>query len=164
MRHEIKPVPEGNKQVLSAISQVPIFDKLDGDEIKILIRNLGYFKAKEGDIIFEEGEEGTHVCFVVSGTLDVLKKVEGDEQVVITSVRQGRSVGEMAIIDKLTRSATIRARTETNVLVMSAKQFNYILGTYPGMGIKILKGLAIMLSGNLRKTATRLADYMLPMG
>ena len=52
---------------------------------------------------------------------------------------------------------------DTNILVMSRKQFDHVLTTYPALGIKILKGIAIMLSGNLRKTATRLADYMLPL-
>ena len=68
------------------------------------------------------------------------------------------------MIDKLKRSATVRAQVETNVLVMSRQQFDDILTKYPAMGIKILKGLAMMLSQNLRKTATRLADYMLPLG
>jgi len=164
MKHKIKPVPDKNDQVLSAISQIPIFDSLKGDECRTLIQHMGYFKAAAGDLLFEEGEDGDHVCFVVSGGLEVLKNVGEEENVTIATLKKGRSFGEMAMVDKLKRSATVRAQVDTNVLVMSREQFEDILTTHPKMGIKILKGLSMMLSQNLRKTATRLADYMLPLG
>lgn len=164
MRHKIKPVPDKNDQVLSAINQIPIFDSLKGDECRILIQHMGYFKAAAGDLLFEEGEDGDHVCFVVSGGLEILKTVGEEKHVTLATLKKGRSFGEMAMIDKLKRSATVKAQVETNVLVISRDQFDDILTKYPAMGIKILKGLAMMLSHNLRKTATRLADYMLPLG
>lgn len=163
MHHQIKPVPDKNDQVLSAINQIPIFDSLQGSECRTLIHHMGYFKATAGDILFEEGEDGDHVCFVVSGKLEVLKTVGEEDLVTIATLKKGRSFGEMAMIDKLKRSATVRAKETTNVLVMSREQFEDILTTHPVMGIKILKGIALMLSQNLRKTATRLADYMLPL-
>lgn len=164
MRHDVKPVPESSKKTLSAVNQVPIFDKLNDEEINNVIRHMGYLTVEEGDTLFVEGEEGDYVCFIVSGALDVIKKVDDEGQVALTCLRKGRSVGEMAIIDNLKRSATIKARETTNLLVMSQSQFEHLLNTSPSTGIKVLKGLAIMLSQNLRKAASRLADYMLPLG
>lgn len=164
MRQKITPVPDTSSKVLSAVSQIPIFDSLGGDEIGLLVKHMGYCKAAAGEIVFEEGEDGDHVCFVVSGALAVLKRVDEAGQVALTTLKKGRSFGEMAMIDKLKRSATVRAKVDTNMLVMSRKQFDYVLSSHPAMGIKILKGIAVMLSQNLRKTATRLADYMLPLG
>ena len=163
MRHQIKPVPELDDGVMSSIGQVPIFDQLNKDDVRVLAKHLGCFRAKAGEVIFEEGEEGNHLLFVVSGALDVYKQTETGTPVVISTLKRGRSAGEMAIIDKLTRSASVRARVDSNVFVMSRRQFDHLLTGYPGMGIRILKGLSIMLSQNLRKTASRLADYMLPM-
>ena len=163
MKHKIKPVPDKNDQVLSAVSQIPIFDSLKGDECRTLIQHMGYFKAAAGDHLFEEGDDGHHVCFVGSGGLEVLKNVGEEKNVTIATLKKGRSFGEMAMIDKLKRSATVKAQVSTNILVMSRDQFEDILTKYPALGIKILKGIALMLSQNLRKTATRLADYMLPM-
>lgn len=163
MRQQIKPVPDANTQVLSAISQIPIFDTLTGDEIKLLVQNMGYCKVRAGETVFEEGEDGDHVCFVVSGGLDVIKNANEEGRVSLTALKKGRSFGEMSIIDKLKRSATVKARIDSNILVMSRKQFDHVTQNYPSMGVKILKGISIMLSQNLRKTATRLADYMLPL-
>ena len=164
MKHQIKPVPTESKQALSTISQIPIFDSLDGDEIKKLITHMGFFTAAAGDILFEEGEEGEHMCFIVSGAVDILKAVDDGGQVVLTTLKKGRSVGEMAVIDSLKRSATVKARVETNLLVISKTQFETLLKSQPVLGIKILMGIAQLLSQNLRKAATRLADYMLPLG
>ena len=163
MRHNVKPVPESSRKTVSVVNQVPIFDKLDDEEIDIVIRHMGYLTVEEGETLFVEGEEADYVCFIVSGALDVVKKVDEEGKVALTCLRKGRSVGEMAIIDSLKRSATITAREKTNLLVMSQSQFDHLLSTHPATGIKILKGLAIMLSQNLRKAASRLADYMLPM-
>jgi CRP/FNR family cyclic AMP-dependent transcriptional regulator len=161
---QIKPIPDANsKRVVSVVSEIPIFDRLDGDELTILIQHMGYLQLEEGEKLFEEGDEGDHVFFVSSGAVDVLKHVDDDESVALTCLRKGRSVGEMAMIDQLKRSATIRARERSNILCMSRSQFDDLLARYPALGIKILKGIAVMLSQNLRKTASRLADYMLPM-
>ena len=165
MAPNIKPIPDAtNKRVVSVVSEIPIFDRLEGDEVKILIQHMGYVQLAEGEILFEEGDEGDHVFFVSSGAVDVLKHVdEGGESVALTVLRKGRSVGEMAMIDSLRRSATIRAREASNILCISRSQFDHLLQNYPALGIKVLKGLAVMLSQNLRKTASRLADYMLPL-
>ena len=165
MAPNIKPIPDAsNKRVVSVVSEIPIFDRLDGEELKILIQHMGYVQLAEGEVLFEEGDEGDHVFFVSSGAVDVLKHIdEGGETVALTVLRKGRSVGEMAMIDTLRRSATVRAREDSNILCISRSQFDHLLQNYPALGIKILKGLAVMLSQNLRKTASRLADYMLPM-
>jgi CRP-like cAMP-binding protein len=91
-----------------------------------------------------------------------IKNKEGT-MVAIATLRKGRSIGEMSIIDEAPRSATIRARTKSTVILINRVQFNQIIDKYPFIGIKILKGLARLLSMNIRKTSSRLADYMLPI-
>jgi CRP-like cAMP-binding protein len=85
---KIKPIPEANsKRVVSVVSEIPIFDRLDGDEIKILVQHMGYVQLEEGEVLFEEGEEGDHVFFVSAGAVDVLKKVDEGETVALTCLR-----------------------------------------------------------------------------
>ena len=163
MRHQIKPVPNVDHVVLGAIGQVPMFDALTGDDVRVLAKHVGCFRAKAGELIVEEGERGEHLFFVVSGALDVYKNTEAGVPVVISTLRKGRTAGEMAMFDRCSRSATVRARVDSNTFVMSRRQFEHLINGYPGLGIRMLRGLSMMLSQNLRKTASRLADYMLPM-
>jgi CRP-like cAMP-binding protein len=69
----------------------------------------------------------------------------------------------MALIDKLTRSASIRACTSSSLIVLTRKGFDMILKLHPEIGIKILKGIASLLSINLRKTSDKLAEFMPPL-
>ena len=70
----------------------------------------------------------------------------------------------MAAIDEFPRSATVRARTKSTVLTLSRDNSNYIVEGHSSVDVKILKGIASLLSMNLRKASNRLADYMVPLG
>jgi len=115
------------------------------------------------EVIFKEGDKGDYVCFVTDGSLDVVKKNEVAKDVVIASLGRGRSMGEMAVIDDFPRSATVRARNKTTLIILTRDGFNQILDQHSQIGVKMLKGIARLLSMNLRKTSSRLADYMLPL-
>jgi len=163
---------EGDNTATSVITQaiinflilnIPILAKLKDKELKTIQKYMNLVDVIPGEIIFKEGDRGDYVCFVVDGTLDVLKRSETGESIAISKLSRGRSVGEMAIIDELPRSATVRARTKSTLITLSQENFNYILAEHSTIGVKILKGIARLLSMNLRKTSSRLADYMLPL-
>ncbi len=81
----------------------------------------------------------------------------------LATLTKGRSIGEMAVIDDFPRSATVRARTKGTLVLLTRQGFEVILEQHPGIGVKILKGISRLLSQNLRKTSSRLVDYMLPL-
>ena len=55
------------------------------------------------------------------------------------------------------------ARNASRLIVLTRKGFDLILRLHPEIGIKILKGIALLLSTNLRKTSDRLAEFMPPL-
>lgn len=146
------------------ILNIPILGTLKDKELMVIEKYLNFIEMTPGEIVFEEGDRGDYVCFVVEGSLDVLKKSEVGEDIVISTLSKGRSIGEMAVIDDLPRSATVKARTKATLLTLSRENFDYVLAEHSAIGVKILKGIARLLSLNLRKTSSRLADYMLPLG
>jgi CRP/FNR family cyclic AMP-dependent transcriptional regulator len=79
-------------------------------------------KWKLGEFVFKEGEKGDYVCFVMHGALDVIKLNQHAQPVVITTLAKGSSIGEMALIDKLTRSASVRACTTSGLIVSDAQR------------------------------------------
>ena len=145
------------------ILNIPILARLKDKELKIIIKYMNLIEVIPGEIVFKEGDTGDYVCFVVDGTLDVVKKSKTGESIVISTLSKGGSIGEMAVIDELPRSATVKARTKSTLITLSQENFNYILAEHSTIGVKVLKGIARLLSMNLRKTSSRLADYMLPL-
>lgn len=145
------------------IHNIPIFDSLSEEEIKIIEKYLTFSEVFPGEIVIKEGDSGDHICFVVDGSLDVLKKSGTGESIAISTLSKGRSIGEMAVIDDLPRSATVKARTKATLVTLSRENFNHILEEHSRIGVKILKGIARLVSLNLRKTSNRLLEYMLPL-
>ena len=163
---EAKPDQVGSKTtelIIDFLIYIPIFDQVIADELRLLAKYMNIIEVEPGEIIFHEGDKGDYVCFVVDGTLDVFKKTEKGKSVVISTLSKGRSIGEMSIIDDSIRSATIRAKSKATLLTLSKEKFNLILANHSSVGVKVLKGIARLLSMNLRKTSSRLADYMLSL-
>ena len=155
---------EISQKITDFLIAIPIFDHLTPEELQIIAQYVKPIDVNPGEIIFEEGDKGDYVCFVVDGTLDVIKKSITGENIVISTLPKGRSIGEMSVIDDFTRSATVKARTKATLVTLSRENFDYIMSKHATIGIKILKAISRLLSLNLRKTSSRLADYMMPLG
>ena len=162
-KKETAPSPK-TPSIIDFLIDLPLFDALQGTELTIIARHMNYFELEPGELLFREGDKGDSVCFVVNGALDVYKESAGGGDVVIATIPRRRSIGEMAIIDNTPRSATVKARTDTALVALTQKGFEQVLEEHPKIGIAILKGLSRLLSMNLRKTSSRLADYLLPLG
>ena len=162
---EIKAEQKGKLRdiIINSLIYSPLFDGLKEDELKVVANHMKLFELGKDGILFKEGDKGDYVCFVLDGIMDIIKESSPGESAVIASLSKGRSIGEMAVIDNFPRSATVKARTKTSFLTLTQKSFDTILKEYPEIGIKILKGISRLLSLNLRKTSSRLADYMLPV-
>ena len=152
------------REIIDLLTRIAIFDALEQDELKLIVPFMDVIEAGQGETIFREGDRGDYVCFVADGTLDVIKTSEGGHHVAISSLHCGRSIGEMSILDNFPRSASVRARTKATLVTLSRDAFTQIMDQYPRIGIKIVRGIARLLSLSLRKTSSRLADYMLPLG
>jgi CRP-like cAMP-binding protein len=157
------PERKSSKAIIDLLISIPIFDALKSDELRLATRYMNLMDVNPQEIIFKEGDKGTYVCFVVDGALEVIKGADTGHQVTIATLGKNRSIGEMAVIDDFPRSATVRAQKPSTLLILTREGFEKILDEHPRTGVKILKGLARLLSQNLRKTSSRLADYMLPI-
>lgn len=162
---ENNAIQEGKirETIIDYLMYIRMFDKFEPNELEIVARYMNFIRISKDEILFREGDKGDYVCFVVNGTLDVVKQSMAGEGVAITEMSKGRSIGEMSVLGDFLRSATVRARTETKLVILTQRNFELILEEYPKIGIKILKGISRLLSLSLRDTSGRLADYMLPL-
>lgn len=139
---------------------LPIFNSFDVDELDILTKHMSYIHLQRGEYLFVEGDKGTFMGFVVRGVLEVLKKAETGENMVIARLTKGSSIGEMALIDKSTRSATVVAKQPTTMVTLTEKGFALLTDKSPHLGIKVIQKVARLLSLNMRRTSSKLADLM----
>ncbi len=127
-----------------------IFKAISRYEFSV-IENYLFFKGLEADeFLFHEGSHGDFVAFVVAGQLEVFINLQGKKKQLAIK-KTGDSIGDMAVIDELSRSASVRALERTGLIILPKRDFERILSEHPEIGIKMLKGLANMLSLQLRK-------------
>ena len=146
------------------ISNVPLFENLSRKELETVSAYMDRQFLKSGEVLFDQWDKAECVYFIESGALEVLTKKGPDEYEAVATLRRGRSIGEMCLIDNFPRPAAVRSKSETAVAVFTQSDFERLMSDHLDMGIKILKGLARLMAQNLRKTSSRLADNMLPMG
>jgi len=74
-------------------------------------------KFADGDVIVREGEESREMFVIRSGEVEIFKQVGGHE-VQLAILSRGAFFGEMSLLEGLPRSATARARGDTQLLVL----------------------------------------------
>jgi CRP-like cAMP-binding protein len=144
------------------ILSLSFFDNFKTDELDILAKHMNYAEVKRGEYLFMEGEKGDYMCFVINGLLEVLKKnIQGDFRV-IARLQKGNTIGEMSIVDKSPRSASVIARQSSLIIILTKKGFNKLSNNYPTLTVKLLIKIMRLLSLNMRRTSSWLADTMSP--
>jgi CRP-like cAMP-binding protein len=95
----------------------------------IFIGNRTYdLSARPGDTLARHGSDGREWVLIVSGTASVT--IDG---VIVARLGPGESVGEMALIDRGVRTATVLAETEITAVVASRSEFEQILHEVPAV-------------------------------
>jgi len=95
-------------------------------------------KFKKGATIIHEGTTGSHAYLILSGSVEVSKKV-GEEKLVLSRLVKGNIFGEMSLVDEKPRSATIVALEDTEVRVITRDRFESMLEQNPRAVIPLLK-------------------------
>jgi NADH dehydrogenase len=94
------------------------------------IRNQHF---EPGDVIFRQGDLGDSVYIVEEGECEVLCQRNGAQELLAT-LASGTYFGEMALLSDRTRSATLRARTAMEVLIIPKADFNKLRQSVPAFG------------------------------
>jgi hypothetical protein len=77
---------------------------------------------RDGEVIFQQGEESDRVAQIVAGAAEVVRR-SGASDVVLGRIRAGEFVGEMGVIERRPRSATVRAIGETTAHMLDREAF-----------------------------------------
>ena len=108
-------------------------------------------KLLAGDFLLHEGDESSEMYYVQSGTLAVLKR-KGDTLNQIGTIISGELVGEMSFLDKSPRCASVKAMSDTTVLIIPNDALDATLHALP----KWFTALLHTLLGRLRKANSRI--------
>lgn len=95
----------------------------------------------DGEVICRQGEPGDRMYVIQSGHATVLREEDGTE-VVIGELTVGDIFGEMAIVERGRRSATVRASGVTRVLTLDKRAFLRQVHADPSLAYRILQAMS----------------------
>lgn len=134
------------------LSEIPVFHELTESELEILQSSLQRESYKEGDIIFKQGDKADAMFFISKGSIDVLIAV-GDKRFARTkrvqSLSSGTFFGEMALLQKGPRTATVIASSDLICYRFSFEKFQELVKGYSHLSVSLLTSISRILSKRL---------------
>jgi serine/threonine protein phosphatase PrpC len=138
---------------IDTLKKIPLFRNLNYREIVEILNITEVQSFDKGDVIVEEGTTGREFYVLLAGEAEVVK-----EGVVIARLRTGSHFGEMALVDRFPRSATIRAGGPLKVSIIDRKDFYEIIRQGRPLAVKLLWAFVRELSTRLRESNRLAAD------
>jgi CRP-like cAMP-binding protein len=142
---------------MAVLSTSPLFEMLSNQELEYVADLSRPRRYSAGKIIFEEGELGDSLFVIATGEVEVLRRDSSGEQKAIAVLSAPEFFGEMSLIDKEYRSATARARTDVEVLHLSAENLTAFRKQHRDGFTFVVINIARVLSSRLREANARLA-------
>ena len=131
------------------IEQVSILRDFTPDEFAVLKRHLERVSWPAGHVIFRQGDPGTALFLLTNGRASVHIRNANSAIRLVTFV-PGTVGGELAILDRGPRSATLTADEDLVAFALSVDAFDTLRAAQPVVAIKLLAALGRELSVRLR--------------
>ena len=138
-------------------TRITLFQSMTMEEIEYICPYFEFMAYPAETYVFQEGDPGDWMGFIVSGKLEVQKSTTyPGKHIIMAYMGQGSVIGEMSLIEERDRSASVYAMENTELLILRTDQMEAIIRSHPSIGAKLLKGIAWILCKRLRQLGDRL--------
>jgi HEAT repeat protein len=133
------------------LKRVPLFENLSPTDLKQVAALAQEETFSDGVTIAREGEVGDVMFIIIAGEVRVLK-TKGQNQVELARRKAGEYVGEMALISREPRIATLTTAGDVRALCIDQKSFESLLRDRPDVSLAVIQ----VLCERLKEASNRL--------
>ena len=119
------------------LASVPLFSACSRNQLQVVARRAERAEVPAGKVLVREGAAGAEFFVILDGTAEVTRHGRH-----IATLGTGASFGELALLDRAPRNATVTAKTEMDLAVLGQREFAAMIDEVPGFSHKLLTGLA----------------------
>lgn len=123
-----------------------------------------FFKGRElsqGDVLFEVGDLGEELFFLVRGQLAVKKKTGFENKMqVVALLSQGACVGECGVLEKGVRTTTVVATQSCEMFSLHVGDYKKLRELHPTAALSVIEKLLAVSSLRLHECTSRLAHIL----
>ncbi len=133
-------------EIMAELRQVDFLHDLRDHELQLLLPGVTLLKFGTGETIVREGDEGDSLFIIRSGEVEVVANANGAHEVHIRNLRRPAFFGEMALMTGEPRNATVRARSDAELLELSREGFIELFKSHPETATKMGEIIALRMS------------------
>jgi CRP-like cAMP-binding protein len=148
-------------KIADMLESADMFRDLNRKEVEIFANYIQSYAAAKGIKVLEEGVRENYMFVVASGKLDIFKRsANNHDEKRIATVRAGKTIGEMSILDGMPHSASAIVVEPATLLLLTKNKFEQFMQNEPEVALKILRKMAVLMSLRLRQTSGVLIDHL----
>jgi CRP-like cAMP-binding protein len=138
--------------LLSILGKVELFEGLSPEDLSGVARICTPQTFRSGEMITRQGELGDDLFIVCEGLVEVLRNNPADAAAphAVVNLGRGQIFGEMSLVDRGPRSASVRSVGETMVQVLQGEDFHRLCSQNLHVGYVVMRNMAADLSFKLR--------------
>src|SRR5689334_16837124 len=123
---------------LQDLRKSPLFQGLSDDELQQLMDMAEPVLLRAGDVLIKQGDPGDAAYVVIKGEFEIQKQ-SGQSLIKIDVRNPGDVVGEMALLSRAPRSATVISTTDSETLRIPQEAFEKLLSTSSTAALAVLR-------------------------
>jgi CRP/FNR family transcriptional regulator, cyclic AMP receptor protein len=125
------------KQVTEILASVRLFAMCGRRELRAIAKSAKLTTVQQGTQLLTEGDEGNTMFVILEGSARVTRN--GRRLAILSA---GDAVGELALLSKGPRTATVVALSDMRVAIISRRQLSRLLDAAPAFARRLLESLA----------------------
>ena len=133
-----------------ALKGVPLFSKLSKKELEFVAGHGDEVEVKAGTKLTTQGRPGDSFYVILDG--EAVVEIDGESR---RTLKAGDFFGEISMLDRGPATATVKTKTDSNLLVMSHSQFRDTIKASDGLLVKVLLAMGERLRADLAKAGRR---------
>ncbi len=132
-------------QEVDILRRIPLFSGIEPAKLKLLAFASERMEYEKGQNLFRQGEVGDAAYVIVNGIADIIVETDVGE-ISVAEFKDNAFIGEISILCDVPRTATVRAKTQLEVLKIKKEHFLGLIRDFPELGIAVMRELASRLS------------------
>tara|TARA_R110002096_G_scaffold44526_5_gene120088 strand:- start:18236 stop:19621 length:1386 start_codon:yes stop_codon:yes gene_type:complete len=157
---DVEIVDDSMEDAREALVATPLFEDLPPASLRRLISEVDFVELAAGETLFRAGDEGTTLYVVVEGRISVLAETDGEGDTVLGELREGDFFGELGVVTKQPRSATVRALVDCELLAIRRQLLVEMIQEETSVLTVLLRFLRERLVRNLMVTSPLFAPFL----
>jgi CRP/FNR family transcriptional regulator, cyclic AMP receptor protein len=123
------------------LRKVPLFTDLSAQDLEMLSRIVRVMKLDKGDMIFTRESSADSLYVVVDGLVRIFAKSRTGETKTFAYLEPREFFGEMALLQKMERSADAMAMVPSTLLALRRTDFQNLIKKRPQLSVALIKAL-----------------------